>query len=70
LGIHHLLSRQPYGRNVVILRLHIVYKTMFYYCFRLHNLWYRYTIRFSFTTCFGLIGPSSGTLGLTITYSR
>jgi hypothetical protein len=51
-----------------ILQPHIVYKTMFYYSFRLHNLWCRYTIRFSFSTCFGLVGPSSGTLGLTTTY--
>jgi hypothetical protein len=32
-------------RNIVLQR-HIVYKTMFYYCFRLHNSWYRYAIRF------------------------
>jgi hypothetical protein len=41
---------------------------MFHYCFRLHNLWYRYTACFSCSICFGLMGPSSGTLGLTITY--
>jgi hypothetical protein len=40
---------------------------MFYCCFRVHNSWYRYTIRFSFTTCFDLMGPSSGMLCLTIT---
>jgi hypothetical protein len=41
---------------------------VFYFCFRLHISWYRYTIRFSISTCFCLIGPSSDTLGLTITY--
>jgi hypothetical protein len=35
------------------------------YCgYRLHNLWHKYTT--PFTTCFGLIGPSSGTLGFYI----
>jgi hypothetical protein len=29
--------------------------------------WWRYTVRVSFSTCFGLMWPSSGTLGLTIT---
>jgi hypothetical protein len=62
------------GLSHIILRLHcmcLIKKTthkMFYYCFRLHNSWYRYTIRFSFSTCFGLMGSSSGTLGLTVTY--
>jgi hypothetical protein len=40
---------------------------MFYCYFRVPNLWYRHIIRFSLTTCFGLMGPSSGTLVLTIT---
>jgi hypothetical protein len=35
----------PLYRNDIIQR-HIVYKTMFYYCFRLHNSWHRYTTRF------------------------
>jgi hypothetical protein len=44
-------------------------------CIRPFFIVYFYTIRgtdiphfFNFTTCFGLMGPSSGTLGLTITY--
>jgi hypothetical protein len=42
---------------------------MFYYCLCLHNSWYRYNIRFfTFTTCFDLMWPSSGTFRFTITY--
>jgi hypothetical protein len=57
----HINSISPYiwssiPRNVV-LQQHIVYKTMLYYCFSLHNSWYRYTIRFFRSpTCFGLMG--------------
>jgi hypothetical protein len=38
----------------VVLQRHIVCKTMFcfcfYFCFRVHNSWYRYTTRSSFPT--------------------
>jgi hypothetical protein len=42
--------------------------TMLYYGYSLHNSWHKYTTSFPFTTCFGLMWPSSDTLGLTITY--
>jgi hypothetical protein len=52
----------------VVLRRHIVYKTMLYrvsvYTIRGMDIPYVLFL----TTCFGPMGPSSGTLGLTITY--
>jgi hypothetical protein len=60
--------RKPVQSEIRARSVTTVTPTVFYFCFRLHDSWYRYTIRFSFSTFFGLMGPSSGILGLTITY--
>jgi hypothetical protein len=50
--IYNSISNSKFGHDILNFDLrnvvlhHIVYKTTFYHCFRLNNLWYRYTMRF------------------------
>jgi hypothetical protein len=47
----------------VVLQRHIAHQTMLYYSYCLHNFLAQIYHTFPFTTCIGLMGPSSGTLG-------
>jgi hypothetical protein len=57
---------QHYFSSVVFLASYCVKDNAFVYVFfRLHNLfWYKYTTCIFLTTCFGLMGPSSGAFRL------
>jgi hypothetical protein len=43
-------EQEVFLRNIV-LQHHTVYNTMFYYCFHLYNMWYRYTIHILHSKC-------------------